>query len=85
MNNDQPKRPIRTDYYQGKQRVRTTRAAAARRAVPLAVMHMQANDYAATAVEVYDETTGKLFAVMRSSLVDGHLRLMVIYKRKDLS
>lgn len=61
----QPKRQIRTNYFFGKELVKTTMALYPNRAVPTCVDHVQFNNYEATHAEVFDERTGELHAVVK--------------------
>lgn len=65
--------------------MRITRARWAHNAVPNAVRHMQFDDYDADRVEVYDDTSGTLFVVLRSRLMGQQRRLEIIYERKGQS
>jgi len=51
------------------------RAKYASRAVPSDVMHMQFDDYAATVCQVWDETDGKLHAIIKRN-VKGNISIL---------
>lgn len=54
--------------------------------MPNAVRHMQWDDYDADRVEVYDDTSGTLFVVLRARMTGQHQRrLEIIYERKGQS
>ena len=72
-------RSIQTDYYLGKQVVKTTASLRANNAVPNCVRHMQTNDYEATHAEVYDSENGELHASIKRE-VNGTIH--VHFKRK---
>lgn len=84
---EQRARPIRSDYYFGvgerKKLVKTTRASSAFMVVPRAMMHMQTNEYGANVVEIFDEKTGTLHAVLRMKLNGSSLPdIRTLFKRK---
>lgn len=68
-------RPIRSQYLHGHAEVKVTRAKYASTAVPAAVMHMQMDDYDAFTCQVWDDSTGKLHAVIKRS-VKGDLKVL---------
>ena len=71
-------RAIRTDYYNGKELIKTNRATYPNSAVLRCVDHMQLNDYGATTAEVFDEDTGELHAVVKF----GQEQINILYKRE---
>ena len=71
-------RTIQTVYYRGKQVVKINVASHANSAVLRCVDHMQLNHYEATTVEVFDNVTGTLHAVVRLSV---HKKITIVFKR----
>jgi hypothetical protein len=68
-------RPVLTTYYEdlkAKKVVRRNRSSAPLRAMELCLRHMRRNNYDARLAEVYDETTGKLYGVMKRT-ADGQV------------
>lgn len=78
LEGDGRKLPVKTIYRHGREVVKTNSAGSGFTAVPRAVMHMRANDYEASVVEVFNEQNGKLHAVMK---LDVHGHLHVLYQR----
>ncbi len=70
---------IRTDYYQGKEIVKTNHARWAPMAVQHVVGHMQLGRYDSSHCEVYDTLNGVLHAVLR--MPKGGNELVIVYKR----
>lgn len=74
------KRPIRTDFYQGKNLIHSNHARWANNATPQALKYLQVQHYQATHCEVYDVENGILHAVLRYRI--GENKIEVIYKRE---
>jgi hypothetical protein len=77
---DRNLRSIRTVYYQRNLVVKTTASKFANNAVPNCIRHMQLNEYDATHVEVYDEDSGVLHAVIKRSIKTGDI--VILFKRE---
>lgn len=75
-------RQVVTSYYNGSKIVKINRAAYSRSAVLRCVDHMQENSYGATHVEVFDEISGTLYAVVKRSV--GAQTISILYKHQDL-
>lgn len=73
-------RVIETIYCRGKLVVKRNLAAYANSGVLRCVDHMQRNSYQATVAEVFNNRTGKLHAVVRSSLINGEPSIVIVFK-----
>lgn len=73
-------RIIETVYYRGTAVVKRNLAAYANSGVLRCVDHMQRNSYQATVAEVFNNRTGKLHAVVRSSVTKGEPSIVIIFK-----
>ena len=73
-------RVIETIYYRGNAVVKRNLAAYANNGVVRCVDHMQRNSYQATVAEVFNNRTGKLHAVVRSSIAKGEPGIVIIFK-----
>ncbi len=73
-------RTVISVYYQGKTVVKKTYAKYANNAVPNSVKHLQLGAYDATHVEVYDEASGVLHAVVKRFIGSNEIR--VLFKRE---
>jgi hypothetical protein len=58
-------RTIVTHYYNGSEIVKTNASSRIERAVPNCIAHMQFKDYDATAAEVFDSQTGRLYVQVK--------------------
>lgn len=82
LEGDGPKLPIKAIYRRGKEVVKINSAGTGTNAVPRCVMHMRANDYAATVAEVHNERNGKLYAVVKRT-VDGNVHILYENKYRE--
>lgn len=74
-------RSIRTDYYIGTKRVRSTFSSWANNAVGNAVKYMRSQRYDSSHCEVYDTISGELHAVLRFHR--GRNRTEIVYTHKS--
>ena len=81
--NGEAKRPIYSTFLNHKgEMLRINRSKYGTNAVPRAVAHMQNDEYGAHVCEVFDSTTGTLWAVLRSGLKKGERTLEIVFKRE---
>lgn len=81
---DYAPRTVHTNYWRGNHIVKTNTSAYHERAVVSAVKHMQSNQYAANVAEVYNSSTGMLYAVIRTSMAKGEPSIVIVFKHDDI-
>lgn len=70
------KRPVQAIFYRGSEIVRTNNSSYPNNAVVNAIRHMQVNQYNADVCEVFNSETGKLYAVVKWTMVGTHLAIL---------